>query len=176
MVVYENWYGLAIAVPDTSLTPVDTVTMYAVLLCCPLVPNTAWLPEQDSNIQPSAFIVMFAMLTVPQFTFSFQLIVTLELSVTPVELFAGVVLITEGAAVTVKTPVPVPVPPSGFVTVTFLAPVAAPPAIVMFAVNCVELLYVVLLTVMPVPLKLAASPAPLTKPVPLIVISLFVAP
>jgi hypothetical protein len=75
--------------------------------------------------------------------------------------------VTVGPALTVNMPVPVPAPPSGFVTVTSRTPVAAPDAIVMPAVNCVALTKLVLFTVMPVPLKLAV--APLTKPVPLIV-------
>jgi len=54
------------------------------------------------------------------------------------------------------------------------APIVAPAAIVMFAVNCVALTKAILFTVMPEPLKLAV--APLTKPVPVIVMFSFVAP
>jgi hypothetical protein len=63
---------------------------------------------------------------------------------------------------------------SGFVTVTFLAPVAAPAAMLMFAVSDVALTKVVELTVIPVPLKVAV--APLTKLVPVTVTFRFVAP
>ena len=49
--------------------------------------------------------------------------------------------------VTVKTPVPVPLPPSGFVAVTLRAPVVAPAAIVMLAVSDVALVYEVEFTV-----------------------------
>ena len=52
----------------------------------------------------------------------------------------GLVEVTVGAALTVKTSVPVPVPASGLVTVTLRAPVVALPAIVMLAVSEVELL------------------------------------
>ena len=85
-------------------------------------------------------------------------------------------LAPEYTALTVKMPVPVPVPASGLVTVTLRAPVVALPAIVMFAVSEVELTKVVELTVIPVPEKLAVSHAPLTKPVPVIVMFWLVAP
>ena len=55
-------------------------------------------------------------------------------------------------------------PASGFVTVTFRVPVAAPPESEMLTVSCVELLRVTELTVIPLPEK--ATDAPLTKPVP----------
>ena len=74
----------------------------------------------------------------------------------------GVVIV--GAALTVKQPEHEPKPASGFVTVTFRAPVVAPAAIVMFAVTCVAETNVVELTVMPLPEKVAA--APLANPVP----------
>ncbi len=67
---------------------------------------------------------------------------------------------------TVKHPVQVPFPASGFVTVTSLALTVAPAAIVMFAVTCVAETNVVEFTVIPVPEKVAASPAPVTNPVP----------
>ncbi len=67
---------------------------------------------------------------------------------------------------TVKHPVHVAFPASGFVTVTSLALTVAPAAIVIFAVTCVAETNVVELTVMPVPEKVAARPAPVTKPVP----------
>jgi len=65
---------------------------------------------------------------------------------------------------TVKHPPHVACPASGLVTVTLRTPVVAPLAIVMFAVNDVEVLNVVELTVMPVPENVAL--APLTNPVP----------
>ena len=81
-----------------------------------------------------------------------------------------------GPALTVKAPVPVALVVSGFVTVTLRAPVVAPEAIVMFAVTSVALTNVVELTVMPVPENEAASPAPLSKFVPLIPTFWLVAP
>ncbi len=73
-----------------------------------------------------------------------------------------------------KTPVPVPTPASGLVTVTLLAPVVAEPEMVMLAVSEVALTKVVELTVMPVPEKVAAAPE--TNPVPVIVTFWPVAP
>ena len=67
---------------------------------------------------------------------------------------------------TVKMPVPTPVPPSGFVTVMSRVPTVAPTESVMFAVTCVMLLKVIELTVMPVPEN--ETMAPLTKPPPAI--------
>src|SRR5436190_1734647 len=87
----------------------------------------------------------------------------------------GVIDVTVGV-VTVKTAVPIAVPPSPLVSVTSRVPVVAVPAIVMFAVSWLALLYVVELTVMPVPENDVASPAPLTKLVPLTVTFWFVAP
>jgi hypothetical protein len=102
-------------------------------------------------------------------------IVTLKL-VAPWSPELGLVEVTVGAALTVNTPVPVPTPPSGLVTVTLRAPVVAPAAIAMFAVSCVALTNVVELTVIPVPENDAASPVPLTKLVPVIVTLKLVAP
>ena len=70
-------------------------------------------------------------------------------------------------ALTVKTPVPVPTPASGLVTVTLRAPVVAEPKMVMLAVSEVALTKVVELTVIPVPEKEATAPE--TNPVPVIV-------
>ena len=75
---------------------------------------------------------------------------------------------------TVKQALQEPIPASGFVTVTLRAPVAAPAAIMMFAVSCVELTKVVELTVMPLPEKVTL--APLTKLVPFTVTFWLVAP
>jgi hypothetical protein len=74
-----------------------------------------------------------------------------------------------GAALTVKALLPVPVPPSGLVTVTLRAPVVALLAMVMLTVRLVELTKVVELTVIPAPEKDAANPVPLTKPAPVTV-------
>ena len=79
----------------------------------------------------------------------------------------GLVELTVGPALTVKTLVPVPAPASGLVTVTSRAPVLAFEAIVMFAVRWLESTKLVELTVMPVPEN--ETLAPLAKPVPLIV-------
>jgi len=62
------------------------------------------------------------------------LIVT-GLLASPGESEAGLTDEIVGAAATVNKEFPVPVPPSGFVTITFLVPVAAAPATVTFAVN-----------------------------------------
>jgi hypothetical protein len=70
--------------------------------------------------------------------------------------------------------VPVPEPPSEFVTVTFRAPVAADAPTVTFAVICVELTKVVEFTVIPVPEN--PTIAPLANPVPVIVTFWLVAP
>jgi hypothetical protein len=75
---------------------------------------------------------------------------------------------------TVKHPVHVPTPASGFVTVTLPAPRAAPDDTVMFAVSCVDDTKLVVFTVIPDPEKLAE--APLTNPVPVTVTAWFVAP
>ena len=86
----------------------------------------------------------------------------------------GVVEATVGAALIVKTPVPVPTPASGLVTVMLPVPVGAPCETVMLAVSEVALPNVVELTVIPVPEKVAA--APVTNPVPVIVMFWLVAP
>ncbi len=74
---------------------------------------------------------------------------------------------TVGAAFTVKQFVHEPLPASGLVTVTFPAPVVAPAETVMLAVSEVEETNVVEFTVIPDPEK--ADVAPLTNPVPVIV-------
>jgi hypothetical protein len=73
-----------------------------------------------------------------------------------------------GAAFTVKQLLHEPLPASGFVTVTFPAPVVAPAETVMLAVSEVDDTKVVEFTVIPDPENVAA--APLTNPVPAIVI------
>ena len=67
-----------------------------------------------------------------------------------------------------------PLPASGLVTVTFLAPVAAPEDTVTLAVSEVADTKLVEFTVIPAPEK--AALAPLTKPVPVIVTFWLVAP
>jgi hypothetical protein len=79
----------------------------------------------------------------------------------------GAAEVTDGPPLIVKTPMPVPVPPSGLVTVTLPAPVVALLAIVMLALIDVALLKVVELTVIPEAEN--ATVAPETKPVPVIV-------
>ena len=86
----------------------------------------------------------------------------------------GVVEVTAGPTLTVKTLVPVPTPASGLVTVTLLAPVEAPGETVMLAVSEVALPKVVELRVIPVPEK--ETTAPETNPVPVIVMFWLVAP
>ena len=67
------------------------------------------------------------------------------------------VLMVGGAALTVKPPVLVPVPP-GAVTETSLAPVVVEPLMVMLAVICVELFTVKLFTVIPEPKVTEVAP------------------
>ena len=81
---------------------------------------------------------------------------------------------TVGAALTVKAFDSEPAPSSGLVTVTVRAPVLADAVMLMLAVSSVEEMKLVELTVMPAPENVTA--APLTKPVPLIVIGWFDAP
>ena len=79
-----------------------------------------------------------------------------------------------GAAFTVNLLAPMPLPPSGLRTVTLRVPVVALEAMVTFAVTCVALLNVVLLTVIPEPEN--DAPAPFWKPVPVMTTLRFVAP
>jgi hypothetical protein len=116
------------------------------------------VPENDADAPVTKFV---------------PVIVTLKL-VAPWSPELGLVEVTVGAALTVNTPVPVPTPPSGLVTVTLRAPVVAPAAIAMFAVSCVALTNVVELTVIPVPEN--DADAPVTKFVPVIVTLKLVAP
>ena len=97
-------------------------------------------------------------------------------------LFGTICLLVElgdvivGPALTVKALALLPTPPSPLLTVTVRAPVAALLLIETFAVSCVALTNETELTVMPAPEKEAASPVPFTKPLPLTVMSWFVAP
>jgi hypothetical protein len=79
-----------------------------------------------------------------------------------------------GLAFTVKQLLHEPLPASGLVTVTFPAPVVAPAETVMLAVSEVDEAKVVEFTVMPLPENV--TPAPLTKPVPVIVMFWLLAP
>jgi hypothetical protein len=88
----------------------------------------------------------------------------------------GLVDATVGGASTVKTPVPVALVVSGFVTVTLRTPVLAFDAIVTFALTSVELTKLVEFTVTPVPENEAASPVPFSKFVPLIATVWLLAP
>ena len=82
----------------------------------------------------------------------------------------GVAAVVVRSGLTVKQPVQVPVaPPLLLLTMMLRRPVAAFPAMLMFAVSCVALLKVVELTVILVPEKLTV--APLTKFVPVITIT-----
>jgi hypothetical protein len=82
--------------------------------------------------------------------------------------------LTAGPALTVNTLVPAPTPPSGLVTLTFPAPVAALPLIEMLAVSELALTKVVELTVIPVAEN--DTLAPFTNPVPVIVMFWLLAP
>jgi hypothetical protein len=88
-------------------------------------------------------------------------------------LLADVGNVMVGAAFTVKQLAHEPLPASGLVTVTFPAPVVALEETVMFAVSEVEDTKVVEFTVIPLAENVAA--APLTKPVPVIVMFWFAA-
>jgi hypothetical protein len=59
--------------------------------------------EHVENVQPGLVDVMFVVLTVAQFTFSLQVIVTALFSVIPVAPFTGTVLVTVGAVVSTIT-------------------------------------------------------------------------
>src|ERR1044071_8927250 len=89
--------------------------------------------------------------------------------------FPSVTLVMVGATIA-NALFAVPLPPSGFVTVTFREPSVAPLAMSMFAVTWVELLKVVELTVMPLPENEAARPAPLANPLPVITMFWLVRP
>ena len=82
---------------------------------------------------------------------------------------AGVTLVIFGPVFTVNVGEPVAAAPSPFVTDTVPAPVVAPEATLMFTVNVVALVRVVEFTVMPGFENVAASGAPATNPVPVIV-------
>jgi hypothetical protein len=86
----------------------------------------------------------------------------------------GLVDETVGPTFTVKQLAHEPFPASGFVTVRLLVPVVAFPATVMLAVSEVAETNVVEFTVIPVPEKEAE--APLTKFVPVTVMSWLAAP
>jgi hypothetical protein len=86
----------------------------------------------------------------------------------------GDALVAVGAAFTVKQLAQLPDCVSVFVTVTLRAPVAAPDAIVMFAVTDVAEFHVVEFTVIPAPENDALAPC--ANPVPAIVMFWFVAP
>jgi hypothetical protein len=101
-------------------------------------------------------------------------VIVMSWLVAPCPRDAGLVDVTVGAALTVKTLAPVPTPASGFVTVTSRAPVVAFEATVMLAVSEVALTNVVEFTVMPVPENVAAAPE--TNPVPVIVMFWLAAP
>ena len=66
--------------------------------------NTAWLVEHEVLVHPAAgLIVTVPVVTVAQFTFSDQLIVTLLFNATPVAPFAGIVVLTVGAVASTNT-------------------------------------------------------------------------
>jgi hypothetical protein len=105
-VVYENRTGAAIGLPTVSVTAVVIVTLYPVEYAWPLVVNTAWLFKQLASDHPGLLDIMFVVFTVPQLTFSFQLIVTLLFNVTSVALSAGIVVFTVGAVLSMVTVLP----------------------------------------------------------------------
>jgi hypothetical protein len=72
-----------------------------------LAVNTAWLFEQVESVKPLPLLmVIFVVLTVEQFTFSDQLIVTLLFKATPVAPLAGTVELTVGAVLSIVTVLP----------------------------------------------------------------------
>ena len=76
-------------------------------------------------------------------------------------------MLTVTGATTVNPPVSVALVPPEFVTVTFRAPRAAPPAMESVAVSCVAEPTATFVTPMPAPLRLTVAPA--ANPEPLIV-------
>ena len=92
--------------PAESVTAVETVTVYIVFSICPLVINTAWLPEQVERVQPGLIDVMFVVLIVVQSIFSFQLMVTLLSRTISVAPFIGMVELTVGAVLSIVTVFP----------------------------------------------------------------------
>jgi len=63
----------------------------------------------DESVQPLPLLmVMFVVLTVVQFTFSDQLIVTIPFNATPVAPFTGTVELTVGAVLSTVTVLPAP--------------------------------------------------------------------
>ncbi len=103
-VVYD-WYCNAIGLPAKSFTPVLSVTVYSVELFWPVVVKTAELPLHDvlAHVPVLGLIVMFVVFTVVQSMpeASVQFIVTGLFRGIPVALFAGVVLETTGATVSI---------------------------------------------------------------------------
>ena len=68
--------------------------------------NTAWLPEQVESAHPGLSEVIFVALTVEQSTISFQLMVTVLFKVISVAPFAGIVVLTAGAVLSIVTVFP----------------------------------------------------------------------
>lgn len=64
------------------------------------------MPEHVESVQPPPLIVTFVVLTVAQFTFSDQLIVTLLFNEIFVAPFAGAVELTVGAVLSIVTVLP----------------------------------------------------------------------
>ena len=94
--------------PAGSLTAVVTVTLYTDASSCPFTVNIAWLALQLKSAQPGLSEVIFAILTVEQSTFSFQLIVTLLSMAAAGSPSAGVVFATAGAVLSTVTLLPAP--------------------------------------------------------------------
>ena len=149
---------VTVCAPSVALAPTVTGTVIDVALTTVTAPRVMFASPKE---------------TVAPDTKPVPVIVT-AVCAEPCALALGDVEVTVGPAFTVNPFVSVEFSVSGFVTVTFRAPVVAVAATVMLAVSCVALTKVVELTVIPVPLKVTA--APLTKFVPLTVIFWFVAP
>jgi hypothetical protein len=149
-----------------------TVTFRAVLLALLAIVMLTLREVELTNDVEFTVIPPPAKATVAPEAKPVPLMVTVRVELCAPEL--GEVEVTVGAALTVKTLVPVPVPPSGLVTLTFPAPVVAFAATVMLAISEVELTNVVEFTVIPVAENAAVAPD--TNPVPVIVTVWLVAP
>jgi len=96
LVVYENWWFADIALPATSATAAEIVTVYVVASSCRPVMKIACDPLQVKRAQPGLLDVIFVVFTVVQSMFSLQLMITLLLTVTSVVASAGTDEVTEG--------------------------------------------------------------------------------
>jgi hypothetical protein len=170
-VVKVQTKGLANELPDWSLAPVVIVAVNRVLIARLLAggANVATLHAALQVTAPATFVpppttVKVAVVMVKGSMDLLKVAVIFLLTGIPVAPLAGFVEVTVGGS---KFTVNVcgPLVPIEVVTVTFWAPVGAFRAMVNVAVIDVLLTTVVLLTVMPVPLRPIVAPAAKSVPV-----------